>query len=145
MYVILLGPPGVGKGTQGALLAEKMDWQRLATGDLLRAAKAAGSPLGHEAQTYMTAGELVPDRVIIDMVKEKLTSALNTYLAPMRERLAHYEKETGLVDEIILAGTERMQAIARDTMREVRKAMGLSGAMKRIRRAVERRRKKQAR
>ena len=74
MYVILLGPPGVGKGTQGALLAEKMDWQRLATGDLLRAAKAAGSPLGHEAQTYMAAGELVPDRVIIDMVQEKLSS-----------------------------------------------------------------------
>ncbi len=74
MYVILLGPPGVGKGTQGVLLADEMGWQRLATGDLLRAATAAGTPLGHEAQGYMSAGELVPDRVIIEMVKEELTA-----------------------------------------------------------------------
>ena len=74
MYVILLGPPGVGKGTQGVLLADAMGWQRVATGDLLRAATAAGTPLGHEAQGYMSAGELVPDRIIIEMVKEKLTA-----------------------------------------------------------------------
>ena len=74
MYVILLGPPGVGKGTQGLLLADEMGWQRVATGDLLRAATAAGTPLGHEAQGYMSSGALVPDRLIIEMVKEKLTS-----------------------------------------------------------------------
>ncbi len=74
MYVILLGPPGVGKGTQGVLLADEFGWQRLATGDLLRAATAEGTPLGHEAQGYMSAGALVPDRVIIEMVKERLTA-----------------------------------------------------------------------
>jgi adenylate kinase len=74
MYVILLGPPGVGKGTQGALLADSMGWQRMVTGDLLRAAVDAGTALGHEARQYMSAGELVPDHLIIEMVKEKLTA-----------------------------------------------------------------------
>ena len=74
MYVILLGPPGVGKGTQGVLLADAMGWRRVVTGDLLRAAKDAGTPLGHEAQQYMSVGELVPDRLIIEMVEEKLAS-----------------------------------------------------------------------
>ena len=74
MYVILLGPPGVGKGTQGVLLADAMGWQRVVTGDLLRAAADAGTDLGHQAQGYMSAGELVPDSLIIEMVKEKLTA-----------------------------------------------------------------------
>ena len=72
MYAIVLGPPGVGKGTQGVLLADSMGWQRVVTGDLLRAAKAAGAPLGQEAQRYMSIGDLVPDRLMIEMVKEKL-------------------------------------------------------------------------
>jgi len=74
MYVILLGPPGVGKGTQGVLLAEAMGWQRVVTGDLLRAARDSGSALGHQARQYMDAGDLVPDHLIIEMVKEKLTT-----------------------------------------------------------------------
>ncbi len=74
MYVILLGPPGVGKGTQGVLLADAMGWQRVVTGDLLRAAADAGTELGHQAREYMSAGELVPDSLIIEMVKGKLTA-----------------------------------------------------------------------
>ena len=74
MYVILLGPPGVGKGTQGVLLADAMGWQRVVTGDLLRTAVDAGTDLGHQARGYMSAGELVPDPLIIEMVKEKLTT-----------------------------------------------------------------------
>lgn len=74
MYVILLGPPGVGKGTQGVLLADAMGWQRLVTGDLLRAATKAGTEWGDEAQGYMSAGELVPDTLIIEMMKEKLAA-----------------------------------------------------------------------
>ncbi len=74
MYVILLGPPGVGKGTQGVLLAEAQGWERLVTGDLLRQARAQGTDLGREAQRFMDAGELVPDNVMIAMVKEKLTT-----------------------------------------------------------------------
>jgi adenylate kinase len=74
MYVILLGPPGVGKGTQGVLLAEGLGWERLVTGDLLRQACAEGTDLGREAQRFMDAGELVPGNVVIGMVKERLAA-----------------------------------------------------------------------
>lgn len=72
MVVILLGPPGVGKGTQGALLTEDFGWVRIATGDLLREARRAGTPLGVEALRFMDAGELVPDTLILNMVREVL-------------------------------------------------------------------------
>jgi adenylate kinase len=74
MNVILLGPPGVGKGTQGVLLAEGKDWKHVATGDILRANRREGTPLGQEAQQYMDAGELVPDALIVAMVKDTLSS-----------------------------------------------------------------------
>lgn len=74
MNVILLGPPGVGKGTQGVLLAEGKAWKHIATGDLLRAARREGTELGQEAQRYMDAGELVPDELIVAMVKETLAA-----------------------------------------------------------------------
>jgi adenylate kinase len=72
MNVILFGPPGAGKGTQGALLADRLGLLRLSTGDLLRDAVRAGTPLGLEARRYMDAGELVPDDVILGLVREKL-------------------------------------------------------------------------
>ncbi|TVP74784.1 MAG: adenylate kinase [Gemmatimonadales bacterium] len=72
MVLILLGPPGVGKGTQGALLCEERDWTRIATGDLLRAARREESELGRKAQEYMDAGNLVPDELIVAMVRERL-------------------------------------------------------------------------
>ncbi len=77
-------------------------------------------------------------------VKEKLTRALNAFMDPMRERRTHYEGQAGLVDEVLFEGTAQMREIARETMREVRKAMGLERTMKRVSRAVERRRKKAA-
>lgn len=73
MVVILLGPPGVGKGTQGALLADAVGWERLATGDLLRAARREGTELGQRAQAYMDRGDLVPDEVILGLVRERLS------------------------------------------------------------------------
>jgi tryptophanyl-tRNA synthetase len=75
-------------------------------------------------------------------VKDKLTRALNEYLDPMRARRAAFENDTGLVDEILWDGTQRMRAHAQETMREVRSAMGLDKALKRMRRAVEKRQKK---
>lgn len=70
--VVLLGPPGVGKGTQGVRLAESRKWAHVSTGDLLRAARKAGSELGRRAQTHMDRGELVPDDVIVGLVRERL-------------------------------------------------------------------------
>jgi adenylate kinase len=72
MVVILLGPPGVGKGTQAVILADSIGWEHISTGDLLRAARREGTELGKKAQGYMDAGELVPDRLILDLVREHL-------------------------------------------------------------------------
>jgi adenylate kinase len=70
--LILFGPPGAGKGTQGALLAERFGLLRLSTGDVLRDAVKRGTPMGAEAQRYMNAGELVPDDVILGIVRDYL-------------------------------------------------------------------------
>lgn len=70
--VVLLGPPGAGKGTQGALLARRLGVPRLATGDVLRAAVREGSEMGRRAQGYMDRGELVPDAVIFGIMKDAL-------------------------------------------------------------------------
>ncbi len=72
MRLILLGPPGAGKGTQAKLLLERLTIPQVSTGDMLRAAVKAGSPLGQEAKQYMDRGALVPDAVIIGLVRERL-------------------------------------------------------------------------
>lgn len=77
-------------------------------------------------------------------VKEKLARALNNFLEPTRERRAFYEEQTGFVDELLYQGTQRAQEEARLTLREAKKAMGLTGVWNRIRRATERRQKKLA-
>lgn len=68
----MLGPPGVGKGTQAVRLADTVGWEHVSTGDLLRAARREGTELGAKAQGYMDAGELVPDELILDLVREHL-------------------------------------------------------------------------
>lgn len=73
MNIVLLGAPGAGKGTQAAKLVEEFGTPHISTGDMLRAAVKAGTPLGKKAQTYMNAGELVPDEVIIGLVTERLS------------------------------------------------------------------------
>ena len=75
MRVVFLGPPGAGKGTQARDLAQEWGVLHLATGDMLREAVAAGSPLGREAKDYMDRGALVPDDVIIRMMGERLGRA----------------------------------------------------------------------
>jgi adenylate kinase len=72
MRLVLLGAPGAGKGTQAKKLIEKYQIPQISTGDLLRAAVAAGSPLGKEAKSFMDKGELVPDSVVLGMVEERL-------------------------------------------------------------------------
>ncbi len=74
-------------------------------------------------------------------VKERLTVSLNAFLDPIRARMAHYAAEPGLVDQILLDGTARVQQMARETLREVRRAMGIDRTIVRMRRAVERRAK----
>jgi adenylate kinase len=73
MIVLLLGPPGAGKGTQGERIAAALRVPKLATGDVLRAAVNAGTPRGLEAKRYMERGDLVPDEVILGVIKEELS------------------------------------------------------------------------
>lgn len=69
-----MGPPGAGKGTQGALLASRFGVPRYSTGDILRASRRDGSELGRKTQRYMDAGELVPDDVILGLIRKVLSS-----------------------------------------------------------------------
>jgi adenylate kinase len=72
LNLILLGPPGAGKGTQAERIREDFDLAYVATGDMLRQAVADGTPLGVQAKTFMDAGELVPDEVIIGVIVDRL-------------------------------------------------------------------------
>ena len=74
MKLILLGAPGAGKGTQAANICAKYNIPAISTGDALRAAIKEGTQLGLEAKSYMDAGKLVPDEVVIGLIKEKLAS-----------------------------------------------------------------------
>lgn len=72
MYLILLGPPGTGKGTQAKLIAQRLSLLHVSSGDLFREALQEGSDLGRQAKTYMDRGELVPDEVTIAMIEEHI-------------------------------------------------------------------------
>jgi len=72
MRIVFLGPPGSGKGTQARKLAEEYAIPQVSTGDLLRAAVSANTRLGEMAQSYMEKGELVPDDLVLEMIKERL-------------------------------------------------------------------------
>jgi adenylate kinase len=75
MRLILIGPPGVGKGTQAKLLAEHLGVPHISTGDLLRSAVAAGTQFGKKAKSIMDAGQLVPDDIMIGIVRDALSSS----------------------------------------------------------------------
>jgi adenylate kinase len=72
MNLILLGPPGAGKGTQGHRLSERYNIPEISTGDILRSAVHKGTPLGREAKSYMDRGALVPDEIMIGIIRERL-------------------------------------------------------------------------
>ncbi|MBP2645210.1 MAG: adk [Firmicutes bacterium] len=75
MYILLMGPPGAGKGTQAAKLVDRFSIPHISTGDMFRAAVKEGTPLGLKAKEFMDAGQLVPDSVTIGIVKERLAKA----------------------------------------------------------------------
>jgi adenylate kinase len=72
MRLVLLGPPGAGKGTQAQRLCQRYGIPQLSTGDMLRAAVSAGSPVGLKAKTVMEAGGLVPDAIVIGIIKDRI-------------------------------------------------------------------------
>ena len=74
MKLVLLGPPGAGKGTQATFITEHLSVPQISTGDMLRAAVKEGSELGRAAKGFMNAGKLVPDEIIIGLVKARILS-----------------------------------------------------------------------
>lgn len=111
MIVVLLGPPGAGKGTQGERIAAALNIPKIATGDVLRAAVKAGTTLGLEAKSYMDRGDLVPDAVILGIMKEALAQpaqAAGVILdgvvrtVPQAEGLAVATRELGRSVDLVL-------------------------------------------
>ena len=116
MNLILMGAPGAGKGTQSAKISEKYQIPAIATGDILRAAIKEGTELGKAAKSYIDAGQLVPDEVVIDIVKERLAQddCANGYIldgfprtVPQAEALATFAGinavvELDVADEVLV-------------------------------------------
>ncbi|MFB3886856.1 MAG: adenylate kinase [Thermodesulfobacteriota bacterium] len=75
MNLILLGPPGAGKGTQAQMIVERYHIPQVSTGDILRKAVREGTPLGKKAKAFMDQGQLVPDEVVIDIIDERLRAS----------------------------------------------------------------------
>lgn len=110
MFILLLGAPGSGKGTQGKLLATRLGLPKITTGDILRAAVKAGTPLGLEARKFMDEGKLVPDQVILGLIKDELAKpdAKNGAIFDGFPRTA---AQAELVDKTLAAMGQRLNYI----------------------------------
>jgi adenylate kinase len=106
MNVLLIGPPGSGKGTQGERLAERLGLEHIAAGDLLRAEVKAQTPLGQQVAELMERGDLVPDSVIISLVMPKVAAAAgaNGYLLDGFPRSVEQAREARALAERLDAG-----------------------------------------
>jgi adenylate kinase len=134
MRIILFGPPGVGKGTQAKLLSEEFNIPHISTGDLLRAAVKNQTPLGRQAQKYMEAGNLVPDDIMIELIREILTSpwAKRGFIldgfprtVAQAEALDEMFKELGItLDAVISLRVEHEEVIRRLSGRRMCKTCG---------------------
>ncbi len=123
MIIVLLGPPGAGKGTQGERLAARLGVPKIATGDVLRAAVRDGTPLGLEAKAAMDRGDLVPDAVIMGIMKEALAapSAANGVVldgvvrtTPQADGLRHALSDLGrAVDAVLLFEIDEEELVRR--------------------------------
>src|SRR5437016_1494783 len=75
MVIILMGPPGAGKGTQGEHIVARYGIPKISTGEIFRDLAAAGKPLGLQAKEYWSAGKLVPDDIVVDLIRERIDAA----------------------------------------------------------------------
>lgn len=136
MRIVFLAPPGAGKGTQGALIKQQYKINQLSTGDILREHKEKKTDLGKEARIYMDAGELVPDDIIISMLKEEIQkdSYSNGFLLdgfprtiPQAEALDRIFNEFNLkIDAAILIEVPKHELISRLSARRTCRQCGAS-------------------
>lgn len=135
MNIVLFGPPGVGKGTQGARLARETGIEHLAMGDILRAAVREGTEAGRKAREYMDAGNLVPDDVVVEMIEDRiLRDGANGFLldgfprnVAQAEALDAMLARHGLkLDRVVFMDAPEAELIERLAGRLVCRACGLS-------------------
>ena len=136
LRAVLLGPPGAGKGTQAARLVEKYDIPHISTGDIFRKNIKEGTELGKKAQEYMNAGQLVPDELVCDLVKDRLLQddCANGFLLDgfprtifQAETLDQFLEANGQkLDIVINLRVEKQSLITRLTGRRVCKGCGAS-------------------
>ena len=134
MKIILLGPPGAGKGTQAASIREKYGIPHISTGDIFRENVRLGSPLGVEARKFMDAGQLVPDDLVVSMVADRLDKpdCVRGFLLdgfprtlPQAEALDSYLGSRGTVlDGVILLDVDDETVVLRLSGRRVCRACG---------------------
>jgi adenylate kinase len=108
--LVLMGPPGAGKGTQAARISRERGLAHIATGDMLRAAVRAGTPLGREAKEIMARGDLVPDRLIIDMFRERL-GAGDTAAGVLLDGFPRTGPQAEALDEMLSGLDRRIAAV----------------------------------
>lgn len=134
--IILLGPPGAGKGTQAARIVEKYNIPQVSTGDILRKNIKEGTPLGLKAQEFMNKGLLVPDELVIRIVEDRLLEddCKNGYLLDgfprtvyQAQRLDFFLKENGCsIDKVLNINVDSKELMARIIGRRVCKSCGAS-------------------
>src|SRR5207247_4724979 len=110
VFILLLGAPGSGKGTQGKILAERLGLPKITTGDILRAAVKTGSPLGRQAQAYMDGGMLVPDAVILGLLKDELAKP-NARQGAVFDGFPRTAAQAELVDELLAERGQRLNHV----------------------------------
>ncbi|MBI5537865.1 MAG: adenylate kinase [Deltaproteobacteria bacterium] len=134
MRIILIGPPASGKGTQAKVLCDRFAVPQVSTGDMLRAAKAAGTALGLKAAAFMQAGQLVPDEVVIGLIDERLGQGdaskgfvLDGFprTVPQAEALGRLLDGRGLkLDHVIQIDVPRALLVERAVLRRTDKRTG---------------------
>lgn len=131
MNIVFLGPPGSGKGTHAARISEAMGLPRISTGDMLRENMKLSTPLGIEAKSFVEAGKLVPDELVIDMLKERLAEpdCANGVLFdgfPRTERQAEALDEIAKIDRVINLDISDAEIVERMSGRRVCPACGFT-------------------
>ena len=110
MFILLLGAPGSGKGTQGKVLAQRLGLPKITTGDILRAAVQARTPLGLEAKKFMDEGKLVPDSVILSLIKEELAKP-EAHQGAVLDGFPRTAAQAELVDRTLAERSQRLNHI----------------------------------